>query len=383
MKRSTDRILTTHCGSLARPNDLLLMIQAKVAGQPYDEAAFDARVRSAVAESVAHQAQLGIDVVNDGEQGKDSFVAYIGNRLTGLEPAAEQSFTTTMMRRSKEIETFREYYEEYYFKPRSANRIAGALQMVCTGPVSYKGQDAVHADIANLKAGLAGLAVEEAFLPASAPRGMAGNRYYRTFEEYIFAVADAMHEEYKAITDAGFLLQIDDPALTVAYGRDTEMAGETYVEAINHALRGIPAEQVRFHTCYGINEGPRVYDTPLADVLPLMYKINACAYSFEAANPRHEHEWRAFKDVRLPEGKVIIPGVITHTTNVVEHPRLVADRIIKYAEVVGRENVIAGADCGFCSEARFHPDVHPTVVWAKFEALVEGARIATKELWRR
>ena len=383
MKRSTDRILTTHVGSLARPDDILRMIQAKVQGQPFDEAAFNARVRTAVAESVRKQAEVGIDVVSDGEQGKDSFAAYIRERLAGLEPTEAATTTAAMMRASQEVAAFREYYEEYYFKPRAANRVAGNLQMVCTGPVAYIGQAAVQADIANLKAALQGVPVQEAFIPASAPRSMAGNRYYRSTEEYIFAVADAMHEEYKAITDAGLLLQIDDPALTVGYGAPSEMTGERYVEAINHALRGIPPEQVRFHTCYGINEGPRVFDTPLADIVGLMLKINAGAYSFEAANPRHEHEWRVWEDVKLPEGKAIIPGVITHTTNVVEHPRLVADRILKYAGAVGRENVIAGADCGFCSEARFQPDVHPAVVWAKFEALVEGARLATEELWRR
>jgi 5-methyltetrahydropteroyltriglutamate--homocysteine methyltransferase len=254
--------------------------------------------------------------------------------------------------------------------------------MVCRGPVSYKGQAAVQTDIANLQAALQGLDVEEAFIPASAPRGLAGNEFYKTTADFIFAVAEALNEEYKAIVDGGFLLQIDDPGLTMMYANEGgDLPGEAHVEAINLALRGIDPDRVRFHTCYGINEGPRVFDTPLEAVLPLIYKINCTAYSFEAANPRHEHEWRAFQNLPLPEGKIIIPGVITHISNMVEHPRLIADRLVRYANIVGRENVIAGADCGFSSEARWNPDVHPTVVWAKFEAMVEGARIASEELW--
>jgi 5-methyltetrahydropteroyltriglutamate--homocysteine methyltransferase len=227
-------------------------------------------------------------------------------------------------------------------------------------------------------------------MPATAPRDLGRNEYYRTAEEYLAAVAEAMRTEYLAIVAAGFILQVDDPALTDFYSQDPSLSlaerrkvAEAHIEALNHALRGIPPEQIRFHTCYGINEGPRIFDTPLKDIVDLMLKVNAGAYSFEAANPRHEHEWRVWEDVKLPVGKVIIPGVITHASNIVEHPELIADRIARFARLVGRENVIAGSDCGFSSQATPNPEVHPTVVWAKFQAMAEGARLATKQLWGR
>jgi len=253
--------------------------------------------------------------------------------------------------------------------------------------VSYRGHEAVRRDIDNLKAALAGLAPADVFMPAVAPSGVGANEYYRTDEEYMHAVAGAMHTEYRAIVDAGFLLQIDDPFLTDLYSgsplsaTERERTAEMYVEAVNHGLRGIPAERVRFHTCYGINEGPRVHDAPLRDVLDVMLKVNAGAYSFEAANARHEHEYHVFEQVKMPEGKVLIPGVITHASNIVEHPELVAERIIRFARLVGRENVIAGTDCGFSSQATYHPEVHPSVVWAKFRAMADGARLATTQLW--
>jgi 5-methyltetrahydropteroyltriglutamate--homocysteine methyltransferase len=386
MKRSTERILTTHCGSLARPKDLLDMTRAKLSGEPYDEKAFTERIRSAVNEYVAKQVECGLDVVNDGEQSKDSFYAYARERLTGLESVAPEPGRSRSG--SKEIMAFPEFYRDYYFIPRAKGRVGPDLMISCVGPVSYVGQAAVQSDIANLRSALSGLKYEEAFIPATAPRAIGGNRYYKTDEEYFHAVAEAMREEYQAIVDAGFILQIDDPFLTQIHDREDtgtreeqRRRAEIYVEALNHALRGIPPEMVRFHTCYGINEGPRVHDVPLRDLTGLLFKINAQGISFEAANARHEHEWRVFEDVKLPEGKVLIPGIITHTSNIIEHPEAIADRIERFARLVGRENVIAGADCGFSSQASYTPDVHPTVVWAKFQALAEGAALATKRLW--
>jgi 5-methyltetrahydropteroyltriglutamate--homocysteine methyltransferase len=247
----------------------------------------------------------------------------------------------------------------------------------------------VRRDIENLKTAVHGLQVEEVFMPAVAPSGVGTNQYYRSEEEYLFAVAEALRTEYRAIVDSGFLLQVDDPFLTELYsysplGADERRkTAEMYVAAINHGLRDIPPERVRFHTCYGINEGPRVHDAPLRDIVDVILKVEAGAYSFEAANPRHEHEYHVWETVKLPEGKLLIPGVITHASNIVEHPELIAERITRYARLVGRENVIAGADCGFSSQATYQPEVHPTVVWAKFQALAEGARLATKQLWSR
>jgi 5-methyltetrahydropteroyltriglutamate--homocysteine methyltransferase len=260
--------------------------------------------------------------------------------------------------------------------------------MVCVGPITYQGQAAVQTDIDNLKAALQGVQPAEVFMPAIAPRGLGRNEYYPTGEAYVYAVAEAMHEEYRAIVEAGFILQVDDPALTNLYGEITPLSlaerrqrAEMYVAALNHALRGIPREQVRFHTCYGINEGPRIHDIPLQDIVDLMLQVRAGAYSFEAANPRHAHEWRVWESVRLPEGAVLIPGMISHASNIVEHPQLIAERLVTYARLVGREQVLAGSDCGFSSQATFTPEVHPTVVWAKFQAMAEGARLATQQLW--
>jgi 5-methyltetrahydropteroyltriglutamate--homocysteine methyltransferase len=267
--------------------------------------------------------------------------------------------------------------------------IAPRKPMVCTGPVSYRGQDAIRRDIENLKAALGGVKTEEAFMPAVAPSGVGSNEYYRSDEEYLHAVGDALREEYLAIVDAGFILQIDDPWLTEVHSQDPSLSfaerrkiAERSIEALNHALRGIPPDKIRFHTCYGINEGPRVHDAPLKDIVDLILKVNAGAYAFEAANARHEHEYHVWEKVTLPTGKILIPGVITHCSNIVEHPELIAERITRYAKIVGRENVIAGSDCGFSSQATYNPEVHPKIVWAKFRAMAEGARLATKQLWR-
>jgi 5-methyltetrahydropteroyltriglutamate--homocysteine methyltransferase len=383
MHRSDTRILTTHVGSLPRPTDLLDLMKAKTHGEPYDAAAYAARIRSAVAEIVRQQVECGIDIPTDGEQGKQGFFAYISERLAGFEPKPgprPAMFQT-------EVEAFPEYYKQYFASAMLGVTIAPLVLFACTGPVSYRGQEAVRRDIENLKAALQGLAPADVFMPAVAPSGVGKNEYYRSYEEYMHAVAEALSNEYRAIVDAGFLLQIDDPFLTELYSYSTLSApekrktAEAYVEAVNHGLRGIPPEKVRFHTCYGINEGPRVHDAPLQDMLPVILKVNAGAYSFEAANPRHEHEYHVFENVKLPDGKLIIPGVITHASNIVEHPELIAERIVRFARLVGRENVIAGADCGFSSQATYQPEIHPSVIWTKFRAMAEGARLATQQLW--
>lgn len=384
MKRSTERILTTHCGSLPRPKDLLDLIKARANGEQVDAGAYDARVRGAVADIVRQQVEAGVDVVTDGEQSKTGFSAYVNERLAGFEPRPGMPRTSF----TKEMDAFPEYYEQYFSQRMQGGRVAPAAPVVCVGPVSYRGQEAVQRDIANLKAAVGGVQAAEVFMPAVAPSGVGGNEYYRSEEEYLGAVADALRTEYQAIVDAGFLVQIDDPFLTELFSytpldaAERRRTGERYVEALNHALRGIPSDRVRYHTCYGINEGPRVYDAPLKDVVDLLLKINADAYSFEAANPRHEHEYHVWESVKLPAGKAIIPGVITHASNIVEHPELIAERLTRYANVVGRENVLAGADCGFSSQATYNPEVHPTVVWAKFRAMTEGARLASQQLWR-
>jgi len=384
MHRSTNRILTTHCGSLPRPTDLLDLMKAKITGQPYDAEAYAARVRSAVGECVRHQIECGIDIPTDGEQSKPGFFTYVTERLAGFEPRSGPRGAMFQA----EVEAFPEYYKQYFSSAMLGVTLAPMVPFVCTGPVLYRGQAAVARDIENLKAALRGFEPADVFMPAVAPSGVGKNEYYPSDEEYMHAVAEALSSEYCAIVDAGFLLQIDDPFLTELYSysslspAERRKTAENYVEAVNHGLRGIPPEKVRFHTCYGINEGPRVHDAPLEEVLAHVLKVNAGAYSFEAANPRHEHEYHVWERVKLPDGKVIIPGVITHASNIVEHPELIAERIVRFARLVGRENVIAGADCGFSSQATYQPEIHPTVIWAKFRAMAEGARLATEQLWR-
>jgi 5-methyltetrahydropteroyltriglutamate--homocysteine methyltransferase len=385
MNRSTDRILTTHCGSLPRPRDLLDLMKAKINGQPYDAGAYAARVQSAVAEIVRRQVACGIDIPTDGEQSKPGFFAYVNERLAGFEPRPGPRPAMFQA----EVEAFPEYYKQYFSNAMLGVTLAPIVPFVCTGPVSYRGQEAVRRDIENLKAALRGLEPAAVFMPAVAPSGVGKNEYYGSEKEYMYAVADALSVEYRTIVDAGFLLQIDDPFLTELYSYSSLSAAErrntaeNYVEAVNHALRGIPAEKVRFHTCYGINEGPRVHDAPLKDMLPVILRVNAGAYSFEAANARHEHEYHVWENVKLPDGKAIIPGVVTHASNIVEHPVLIAERIVRFARLVGRENVIAGTDCGFSSQATYQPEIHPSVIWAKFRAMAEGARLATEQLWRK
>jgi len=390
MKRSTERILTTHVGSLPRPPDLLDMIQAKERGGSFDAASFAARVENAVAEVVRRQAEAGVDVVADGEMGRFGFIPYVNERLTGLE-ARPNPGGEGVWARSREHLAFPEYYAWAAQMPGAAGS-APRNQWVCTGPIAYKGQEALKRDIDNLKAALAGVRCEEAFMPAVSPAQLAGwnmNEHYMTDEAFRVAIADALREEYRAIVDAGLVLQIDDPQLASHYTTHPELdiaqcrnVAAATIELLNHALAGIPAERVRYHTCYGINMGPRVHELEMKHIVDIMLRINAGAYSFEAGNPRHEHEWRVWEEVKLPEGKVLIPGVITHGSNFVEHHEAIAQRIGRFAQVVGRENVIAGADCGFASFSTTC-EVHPTVVWAKLASLAEGARLATKELWGR
>ena len=397
MKRSTERILTTHVGSLARPDALIPLLLAKDRGQPYDRERHASLVRAAVADVVRRQTEAGIDVVTDGEQGKASFFGYVVERFNGFArkpaPAGQEGNTRAA---SREYRDFPDYYAwseriAEWAGGRGGDRRHGVD--VCTGPVSYKGHAAVQADIETLRAALKGRPHEEVFMPAIAPSyifATLANEFYRTEEEYEQALADALREEYRAIVDAGFVLQIDDPRLVTYYMMNPGVGVEDCrrwaakrVEAINYSLRGIPPEKIRFHTCYSIDVGPRVHDMELKDIVDVLFRINAGAFSFEASNPRHEHEYHVFEQARPPDGMILVPGVISHTTNLVEHPDLIAERIVRFARIVGRENVIAGADCGFAASGIRFNDTHPSVAWLKFEALAEGARRATRQLWGR
>jgi 5-methyltetrahydropteroyltriglutamate--homocysteine methyltransferase len=360
-------------------------MKARLSGEPYEPAHYDERLRAAVSDLVRQQVEHGVDVLSDGEQSKPGFFSYVSERLEGFTPATgEDGFNLF----EAEVREFPEYYEDYFGRAMLGGRVAPVSPVVCTGPIRYRGQHAIRHDIDNLKAALSGHRYVEAFMPSVAPSGVGTNRYYETEEEYLFDLADALHEEYQAIVDAGFLLQVDDPFLTDVYSyselspEDRRRTADLYVEAINHALRGIPPEKVRLHTCYGINEGPRVHDAALREVMPSLLKVKAGALSFEAANARHEHEYHVFEDVKLPEETIVIPGVVTHGSNIVEHPELIAERLVRYARLVGRENVVAGTDCGFSSQATYKPEVHPKVMWAKFDAMAEGARLASAQLWR-
>jgi 5-methyltetrahydropteroyltriglutamate--homocysteine methyltransferase len=364
-------------GSLARPHELLDLMKGGIKGT-----SFDSRVRAAVAECVRKQVETGIDVVSDGEQSKAGFFMYVAERLEGFEarPGMKRKFFPA------EVAAFPEYYEKYFGQAMLGGTVAPVVPMVCTGPVRYCGEKVLRRDLENLRLAAKG---REAFMPSIAPSGVGSNEHYKTEEEYFHAVGAALRAEYQAIVDAGFLLQVDDPFLSELFADpDYDAKGKRrraamYVEAVNESLRGIPEEKVRFHTCYGINEGPRIHEAGLKDVVASMLRVKAGQYSFEAANPRHEHEYHLWETVKLAAGKKLIPGVITHASNIVEHPELIAERLARYAKLVGRDNVIAGADCGFSSQATYNPEVHPKVVWAKFEAMREGARLASAKLWPR
>jgi 5-methyltetrahydropteroyltriglutamate--homocysteine methyltransferase len=386
MKRSTERILTTHTGSLPRPDGVAKLMVARAEGKPVDDAVFDRAVSDAVEASVRKQVELGVDVIDDGEQSKSGFIAYLNERLDGftpnLKPRGGRPFDG-----SREVLAFPEFYSE--------GRLPGGQvhNAVCTGPISYKGDAALQRDLANLKRAAAGKPIADVFVPSASPASVEGwqhNEYYKKEDEYLYAIAEAMRHEYQAIVDAGFLLQLDDPFLAMYYMMnpnatvaDVVKWGRLRVDAMNHAVRGIPAGRIRYHTCYGINMGPRTSDLELKHFIDLVLSVKAGAFSFEAANPRHAHEWKLFQDVKLPDDKLIIPGVITHTSVLVEHPEVVSQLIIRFARTVGRERVIAGSDCGFASNPRGVPEIHESIVWAKFAALVEGARLASSELWKR
>lgn len=389
MKRSTERVLTTHVGSLARPEGLLDLMRSRALGEEYDEGTYEGAVRRAVETCVRDQAATGLDSVSDGEQGKIGHATYIGERLEGFQPNGDQRASLGSLFEA-EIKAFPGYYEGYFKVAMAGGAIAPSTPLICTGPVAYKGDEALGRDLANLRDAVNALDDGwhgEAFVPAIAPSKVGTNRYYDSEDDYLFAVADALRSEYEAIVAAGFILQIDDPYLTEIYSLPNLSLGEQHaraeicVEAINRAVTNIPEEKIRFHTCYGINEGPRVHDVDLSEIIELVLRVKAGAYLFEAANPRHEHEYHIWERVPLPEGKILIPGVITHSTNIVEHPDLIAERIIRFAERVGRENVIAGSDCGFASQASYRPEIHPSVARAKLQALAQGAQIASSRLW--
>jgi 5-methyltetrahydropteroyltriglutamate--homocysteine methyltransferase len=379
---STDRILTTHAGSLPRPNDVVEMVRARARGDRRDDAADAARLREAVAEVVRKQADIGIDIVDDGEFGKPSFVTYVRERLGGLSevgPARSNPWGG-----SRDALAFPDFYRK---QGTSMGRqpLTGA-----TAPIIYTGAAALKTDLQNLKAAMQGLDTAGAFVPSISPANIENwneNHYYKTAEEYLTAICDAMHEEYKAIVDAGFYLQIDDPRLVTYYMlqpnasvADCRKWAAQRVEALNYALRDIPPEKVRYHTCYSINMGPRLHDMQAKDIADVILKIRAGAFSFEASNPRHEHEWAVWCEAKKPADTVLIPGVVTHCSVLVEHPELVAERLVKYANAVGRENVVAGSDCGFATFAG-SDEIDPAIAWAKLAALVEGAEIASRRLW--
>jgi 5-methyltetrahydropteroyltriglutamate--homocysteine methyltransferase len=388
MQRSTNRILTTHVGSLARPRGVLDLLFAKERGEEFDGDVFETSVTDAVGAIVKQQVECGIDVVCDGEQSKSSFLTYIVERLKGFSPSDKQG--EDLWVESRETIAFPEFYDAH--RKTREGLVAQPVKLVCTGPVEYSGHAELQRDIANLKAAAEAAGVEEVFMTAVSPSDVEGqqpNEFYKTDEEYLTAIADAMHEEYCAIVDAGLILQIDDPRLLTYYisrpdlsVADCRLWAELRVEALNHALRGLPAARVRFHTCYGINIGPRVHEMNLSDIVDIMLKVNAGAYLFEAGNPRHEHEWCVWENVKVPDGKLLIPGVISHSTPLVEHPELIAQRLERFASVIGRENLIAGSDCGFASFAATEQEIHPTIVWAKFQNLAEGARLASERLWQ-
>jgi 5-methyltetrahydropteroyltriglutamate--homocysteine methyltransferase len=400
MQRSIDRFLTTHQGSLARPRDLMELLIARQAGQAVDSATFEQCVERAVAEVVRQQVACGIDVVNDGEFSKLGWSAYFAGRLSGVEVRPGERSTIGPIN-ARDARDFPEWFEVaqsmggpvYSWVARTAAQrdglgVGGAVLQgtFCTGPLSYIGRDEVARDIANLQSAAAGHPVAELCLTALAPATaefFMRNAYYSSEEEYVYAIAEAMRAEYLAITEAGILLQLDEPAVATNWQVFPDMDLATFrkwvqlrVEALNHALRGIPPERVRVHVCWGSLHHPHRADIPLEGIVDLLLKLNAQGLSLESANPRHDHDWEVWSRVKLPEGKVLIPGMVGHYTDFVEHPGLVADRFIKYAEVVGRENLIGGTDCGIGTRVG-----HPKIGWAKFEALSQGARTATDRIW--
>ena len=403
MNRSTARILTTHVGSLVRPGPIAEVLRAESLGQTIDAGAFERLLGPAVADVVRKQVEVGVDVPSDGEFGKTMWTQYVAERLGGIErrdlPPSAAAATN-----SKDRQDFADFYAVYnpisvtmWLDPVVLEHLNGApLQSpgrwICTQPITYKGRPALQRDIVNFKSALQAVTTEDAFLPLAAPASVEAsvpNEYYASDEEYVYALADALREEYLQVVEAGLILQVDDAFIPYNYDRmmlqgvsmeQYRKHCEMRIDAVNHALRGIPEDRIRYHICWGSWAGPHTSDVPLADIVDLVLRVHAQAYSVEAANPRHEYEWKVWRDVRLPEGKILIPGVITHSTNVVEHPETVAERIERYASVVGRENVIAGTDCGFAQGWTMNR-THPSVQWAKLQALADGARLASQRLW--
>jgi 5-methyltetrahydropteroyltriglutamate--homocysteine methyltransferase len=391
MARSTDRILTTHAGSLPRSDDLKRMVYARADGQTYNLTALSQRLKSEVAEVVAKQVACGVDSVNDGELGKTNFTNYVRERLAGFEarPLGSARGPKPLSIAGRELTKFPEYFAA---GGRGFGAFAGSgpsqAQVYCVGPLKYAGHAALKEDIANFRAALQGVKAEEAFLPANTPGTIEHwlrNEHYPSEEAFLFGIAEAMREEYRGIVDAGFLLQIDDPDLPDGWQMYPEMSVADYrkyatlrVDALNHALRDIPREKIRLHVCWGSFHGPHQHDIPLKDIVDIIFRVRASSYSIEASNPCHEHEWRVFEDFKLPDGAVLIPGVVGHYSDFIEHPELIADRLERYANLVGRENVMGGTDCGLGPRVG-----HAKIAWAKLEALAEGARIATRRLWAK
>lgn len=386
MRRSTERILTTHVGSLIRPPELLEALRARQRG---GADAWDEAVRRSVEDVVRRQVEAGIDVPDDGEYSKTGFTAYLNERLAGFEMRPPPPGQSRVLNRGRDRRAFADFYEEYDALEGQAD--GGGLAATCVGPIVYRGRDALRRDLETLRAATRAAGVEEAFVPAAAPGTIElqrPNAYYPSEEAYLDAIADAVGEEYRAIVAAGFILQVDDPRVVVQYDlqdpaptiAEYRAFAERRIEALDRALAGIPEDRVRYHVCWGSWHGPHTTDIPLADIVDLVLRVPAGAISVESANPRHAHEWTVWEKVELPPGKILIPGVISHNTNAVEHPELVAQRIETFARLVGRENVIAGADCGFAQGA-FYRRVHPSIMWAKLRALAEGAMIASSRLW--
>src|SRR5690348_4184850 len=400
-----ERIPVTHAGSLIRPPELLSFLSAIDHGRAYESAAYQAALSRAVTDVVRKQVETGVDIVDDGEMGKPNWITYLYERTSGLEPRPIEDDASTILPPSRDRQHFPGAYADLDALDAAASKASNSavagdeaprpgtfVAWVCTGPMTYD-RTAIDRDLANFKAALAaaGKPVEEAFLPVVAPASAywLRNEYYASDEDFVYALADALHEEYKAIVDAGLLLQVDDAVLM--HEADTMMSrGQSYddyrrwaglrVDALNHALRGLPEDRIRYHICFGSWHGPHAYDPPLADAIDLVLRVRARYYLMEQANPRHEHEWKIWEDVELPEGKVLVPGVVTHHTNVVEHPDLVADRLVRLAKLVGPERVMGGTDCGFAQSSFVHR-VHEEIQWAKLASLAEGARIASRELW--
>jgi 5-methyltetrahydropteroyltriglutamate--homocysteine methyltransferase len=387
MKRSTSRILTTHVGSLIRPDALQDFLRAKQGRKPFDAAAYEACLTASVADVVRHQADAGVDVVSDGEFGKSiSWSQYVLERLSGFERRPIEPGGNPFARGAD-----RTRFAEFYAELDARETPATVSESICVGPIAYTGQAALQRDIDNFKAALKGVQVTEGFLPVAAPASVIPDRkneYYKSEEDCLVAIADAMRAEYRMIVDAGFILQLDDARTAVTYDRmvppgtfqDYRKWTAMQVELINHALEGIPEDRVRYHVCWGSWPGPHTSDVPLKDIVDLILKVRVGAYVIEGANPRHEHEWKVWGEVKLPAGRLLVPGVISHATNIVEHPELVAERIVRIAKLIGRENVIAGTDCGF-AQGPFYRRVHPSIMWAKLEALAAGARLASQTLW--